>query len=602
MKGFRVLSVLILLSLLLTACGAPATPPPPVVKTVVVEGTPKVVEVVATAAPAAAEPAPKKILHLNFDLGDVPTLDPALATDVESISVSEEIYYGLTRLSGEDTVAVHPGMATKWDIAKDGKTYTFYLRTDVPWVKYDAAKDEVVQVMGCDEKPRMVTAKDFEYAILRALDPKTASDYAYLLAFVIDGAGDYNTGKSTDPTTVGVKAIDDATLEIRFKDPAAYNEMIMGVWTAYATPKWQIEGDDCTEAKTDRWVEQGNNQSYGPFALKEWVHDSNLTLIKNPFWPGNEVSPQPKLDEINWSMLDPATAFSDFEAGNLDMVVPPPAQLDRVMGDPELSKMLKITARFSTNKLNFNTKAEFVDDVRVRRALSMAIDRKSLVENVIKGGAIPAQWFCAPGLAGCPLPEKYPDLGVKSDAAEAKKLFDEYLKEKNLTPDKVELSLWYYTNSSEKAMCEAIQQMWKDTLGIDVKLVNQEFKVFLKSVLSPTDTPPIFDMGWGADYPDANNFTREVLASGGASNPAEGGGLNWKNDKFEELVKQAAIEMDPQKRTELYAEAENIASFEDAAIIPLYWRTNVWLTRPYVTRTFDKTSPQHYETWDLNPQ
>lgn len=600
-KRFQILCLLIVVIMLLTAC-APAAPAEPIIQTVVVEGTPKVVEVVATAVPAEPTAAEsRKVLKLNFDLGDVPTLDPALATDVQSIQISEEIYYGLTRLSGEDSVGVYPGLATDWEVSEDGTVYKYNLRQDVPWVRYDAKTDQVVQVMGCDEKPRMVTAKDFEYGMLRALNPETASDYAYLLAFVIDGAGEYNSGAAADSAGVGVKALDDYTLEVRFKDNAAYNNMIMGVWTAYATPKWQIEGDDCTEGKTDRWVEQGNNQSYGPFVLKEWVHDSHIIVTKNPFWPGTEISPQPKLDEIQWTMLDPAAAFSEFEAGNMDVIIAPAPQLDRVLGDPALNSMVKITPRFSTNKLNFNTKAKHVDDVRVRRALSMAIDRQSLAENVVKGGVIPASWFCAPGLAGCPLPEDYPDTGIKSNAEEAKKLLNEYLTEKNLKVEDVaaDLSLWYYTNSTEKAMCEAIQGMWRDTLGLDVQVVNQEFKVFLKSVLSPTDTPPIFDMGWGADYPDANNFTREVLSFGGASNPAAGGGLNWKNEEFEKLVVEAAAEQDAQKRTDMYARAEHIASYEDAVIVPLYWRTQVWVTRPNITRTYEKTSPQHFETWDM---
>jgi len=154
------------------------------------------------------------------------------------------------------------------DISPDGKIYTFHLRNDVPWVKWDGKK--VVKVQNCpgqDGKTtdRLVTAKDFQYGILRAIKPETGSPYAYLLAFVIEGAGEFNAGQITDTAKVGVQALDDWTLQIKFKDPAAYNASIVGLWTAMPTPQWLIEGDDCTQARSDKWIEPGFFQSYGPF-------------------------------------------------------------------------------------------------------------------------------------------------------------------------------------------------------------------------------------------------------------------------------------------------------------------------------------------------
>ncbi len=130
-----------------------------------------------------------------------------------------------------------------------------------------------------------------------------------MLAFAIDGADEYNSGEITDTAKVGVKAIDDKTLEIKFKEPAVYNANIAGMWVAHAQPSWLIDGDDCTTARGDRWTETGFNQGYGPFAMKEWMHDSNITLVKNPFWPGIESVPQAKIDEINWVMLDTGPAI-----------------------------------------------------------------------------------------------------------------------------------------------------------------------------------------------------------------------------------------------------------------------------------------------------
>ncbi len=188
----------------------------------------------------------------------------------------------------------------------------------MPWVEYDSTTGAVVTVKDCDGNDRKVTADDFEYGILRTLKPETASDYAYVLSFAIKGAADYNSGTVTDTATVGVKAVDPTTLEVTFNEPAAYNANIIGLWMANAQPKWLIEGDDCTEARGDRWTETGFFQGYGPYTLKEWIHDASITLIKNPFWPGTDAIPAAKIDEITWSMLDDVPAFAEYEAGNLD--------------------------------------------------------------------------------------------------------------------------------------------------------------------------------------------------------------------------------------------------------------------------------------------
>jgi oligopeptide transport system substrate-binding protein len=245
-----------------------------------------------------------------------------------------------------------------------------------------------------------------------------------------------------------------------------------------------------------------------------------------------------------------------------------------------------------------------VDDARVRRALSMAVDRQSLIDNVTKGGQEPAQWFSRPGLAGAPTMETHPDLGIKYDPEGAKAELQSYLDEKGVTADSLDLTLQYNTSSGHQAIAETLQQMWADTLGVNVKLVNQEFAVHLTSIKSK-DTPQIYRIGWCMDYPDANNFARENNAVNGSQNPAENGepygGFNWKNDEYEALVVEAAKETDPVKRVELYAQAEQIAMVDDAIMIPIYWYTNLDLTKPYVTRTYSSTGHEAFEKWDILP-
>ena len=143
------------------------------------------------------------------------------------------------------------------------------------------------------------------------------------MTFVIAGADDFTSGKITDTKTVGVKAVDATTLEMKFKTDAVYNLNIAGLWTAYATPSWIIDGDDCTEARSDRWIEPGFFQSYGPYTLQEWVHDSTMTIVKNPFWPGTKEIPVAKVETVQMSMLDEVPAMAEFEAGNLDAAAVP---------------------------------------------------------------------------------------------------------------------------------------------------------------------------------------------------------------------------------------------------------------------------------------
>jgi oligopeptide transport system substrate-binding protein len=607
-KLFAFGALLIIASMALAACQPAAAPTPEtIVQTVIVEG--ESVEVVVTATPGAEveeETAPVeesvKTLNLNMGPGDIPTLDPSLATDTSSVQIIDLATIGVTR-QHEETSALEPGLAETWDISEDGLTYTFHLRQDIPWVKYDSISDEVVQVLDCEGNPRMVTAHDFVYGTLRTLNPVTASDYAYVLAFAMAGAADYNTGATDDPSTVGIRAVDDYTVEMTFNEPAAYNPAIAGMWVARAEPAWLIDGDDCTEARGDRWTETGFYQTYGPYTMKEWVHDAYITMVANPFWPGQDNIPNPEIQEVTWVMLDEIPAFSEFEAGNLDAAAVPSSDIDRVKADPVLSEQLVIAPVLCTYVFGFNNEAPVVDDARVRRAMSMAVDRQSLIDNVLKGGQEPAQWFIRPGLAGAPTMESHPDLGIKFDPEGARAVLQEYLDETGQTVDQLDITLMFNTSSGHQMIAEAAQAMWAEHLGLTVNLVNQEWQVFLDTIRSQ-DAPQIYRYGWCSDYPDANNFLREVFAVGGAQNPAEGGvpvgGIHYNNPEFEELVIQAAQEQDPDARIELYAQVEELFVDTDAAIIPVYWYTRVTVTKPYVTRSFGVGGQEYIDKWDVD--
>jgi oligopeptide transport system substrate-binding protein len=605
-KWSVVFALLVIGSTLLAACAAPEVQTVVVTQVVEKAGETVIEEVVVTATPA---PPPKEmrpnVLRLNFmGPGDVPTIDPALSTDTSSVQIVDELTVGLTRLN-EVTLELEPGMAESWDASEDGLTYVFQLREGIPWVRWNGS--EVEQVLDCEGNVRTVTAHDFEYGIKRTGIPETASDYGYVLGFAIEGFNELNTAEGWADLSdeekqalidgVAAKALDDYTLEVTFTTPAVYNANIIGMWVGHAQPKWVIEGDECNDPRGDRWSEPGINQSYGPYALKDWVHDFKISIVKNPFWPDSVPSvPQPQVDEIVWTMVATSAEFAEYEAGNLDASAVPLADLDRVRADPVLSKELYIAPAGCTYYYGFNTSKPPMDNVHMRRALSHAIDRLGLVENVTKGGQEPAQWFCRPGMAACPTMDSHPDLGIKTDAEAANAELQAYMDEMGYASiDEIpEIILMYNTSEGHKRIAEAIAEMWKETLGIEVTITNQEWKVYLKTLQE--DSPQVWRLGWCLDYPDANNWTKEVMAIGGHEERS----TQWRNEVFSAMLDEAAVEPDPVKRQQMYADAEQILCYDDAAIAPIYWYTSVNVTKPYVNRTHSQHGHEAYEKWSLD--
>lgn len=606
-KRYLAISLVTIFVLFAAACApqvpatqAPATQAP---------AEPSATEVPTEAPTEPPAPAEPKILRLSGGASDYGTIDPSLATQSAEIQIAETTSLGVVR-QNETTAEIEMAMATGYEVSDDGLTYTVHIMQGVPWVHYNADSGQVEVVKDCSGNDRTVTAQDFAYGIVRTIDPATASDYAYALLPYLAGAAEFNDGTNTDPASVGVKAVDDSTIEYTFTAPAVYNLNLLGLWIAHAEPKWLIEGDDCTEAAADRWTEQEFFQGYGPFTLKEWVHDASMVLIKNPFWPGNETVPQAKIDEIQIRFLDASPALAEFDAGNLDVAGIPSEEWDRIHSDPTYADMIRPYYTLGTEWYGFNTKLAPTDDQRVRLALSLAIDRDLLVKQVVKGG-IPAQFFTNPGAAGGPKPELYPDGGVKFNPDKAKELLNAYLTEKNLKPEDLKLTLMANSTEGNQKTGEAIVGMWKDVLGVDVNFVTQERQVYL--VTRKDGKENIYRNSWVQDYPDANNFLYDVFGLNAAftavvdwpinvsSNSEEEytPGSNPNFDKFSELLQQAGNEQDAKKRMDLYAQAEQILLVDEAVVAPLYWYSDDYLIRPEIQDTVSITGYDHYEKWDI---
>jgi len=555
-------AVMLVAMLLVGACAAPAAAP-------------------ATGGEEAAAPAEAESMApvtLDTVIGtEPPSMDPSLGTDTTSVWSMRQMFMGLT--SFDENAQVVPSLATEWSVSEDGLTWTYKMRDDVHWVKLDPATGDF-------EDMGPVTANDVAYGVQRTLDPNTASDYAYVL-YIIDGGEELN---SADPTaddidalkeSLGVKAVDDYTVEFTLKEAAGYFPSITGLWVTFP------QNQEAVEAGGDKWTEPGNIVTNGPYTLEEWQHGASLRFVKNPLWPGAD---DVQIEVIQGPVLDSAsTAMSMYEANEIDMMAdpgwgPPLSDIDRVKADATLSEELFIAPRLCTYYYGFvNDKPPF-DDPLVRKAFSTAIDRQSLIDNVLKGEQRPAHSFAPPGVFGNAADnmDVAPWLVMDSYADQLAQA-QEWLAEAGYPEGEgIETTLMHNTSEDHATIAQAVQAMWAEAFPkAKITIENQEWSVYLKTLLpdSPVDEKPgIFRMGWCADYPDSNNWLNEVFNSKSGQNYAV-----FNNAEYDALVEQAAGDSDPAVREDLYAQAEKIFIDDASAIAPIYYYTYVRMYKPWLT-------------------
>jgi oligopeptide transport system substrate-binding protein len=504
-------------------------------------------------SPSAQTTGNPPTLNLNLGEGDSLTLDPAKAADAASTNVIEQLFIGLVDLDDE-TAEVRPELATSWTTSPDGAVYTFTLRSDVTW---------------SDGRP--VTAGDARYGILRSLDPETESNYAYVLAWVIENGADYNDGTITDPNLVGVTAVNTTTLRITLEEPGVHVLSILSMWMARPMPQWAIEAHG-----VPTWTEPANIVTNGPYQLTEWVHGDHILLDKDPTY---HDAANVQIEQVRMWMTDDALALAMYRAGDLDTTQVP---FSEVEDDPVLSQELRIVPRGCTYYYGFNTSKPPVDNVHMRRALSHAINRWGVVNDVVKAGQQPAQWFCPPGMVGCPTMDSHPNAGIQTNLSAAQTELQAYMAEMGYSSveEIPEITLMHNTSEGHRLIAEYIGQNWMDNLGVTVTISHTDYVDYLNLV--NTDAPQVWRMGWCLDYPDANNWGRQNFAIGGYRENA----TQWHNQEFTDLCEDAALETDPATRRDMYAEAETILCYEEAAIAPIYWYTQVGLTKPYLHRTY----------------
>ena len=483
-----------------------------------------------------------KVLNLN-NSSEPGSLHPAKAQGTHDSWILNHTFEGLTKKTEEGEIV--PAVAESWEASEDGKTMTFKLKDGLKWSNGDP-----------------ITANDFEYAWKHALNPETAADYAYQLYYLKGGAA-YNAkeGKEED---VGVTAKDDLTLEVILEEPTPYFLDLTSFYAYFPinkkvqeeNPEWALEAE--------------THVSNGPFKLTEWKHKESIKIEKNENYYDKD---QVKLDAVNFALIeDENTAWQMYENGELDLAYPLPVDKQGQLvnsGDKEFQNGPELAVYY----YNLNTKVKPFNNIKVRKALSMAIDRKMITENVAQGGQQPAYGIVPPGI-----PDATGDFQENSgnlfeeNVDEAKKLLKEGLAEEGMK-EMPDFSILFNTLDAHKKIAEAVQEMWRKNLGVEVKLENAEFQVKLDR--EKAGDFQISRAGWVGDYVDPMTFM--LWETDGAYNDAD-----WSNKEYDKYLEESKSALKPEERMPILHKAEKVL-IDEMPIIPIYFYTKPYMVKSNVT-------------------
>ena len=471
------------------------------------------------------------------------SLDPHLATQAADYSVLSALFEGLV---AEDPVDLHPvpGVAVRWEISPDGLTYTFHLRANARWSNGDP-----------------VTARDFAASYLRVLTPSLAAENASLL-YVVQGAEAFHRGQSADFASVGIAAPDARTLRITLAHPAPYFLSMLNhcVWFPVHLPT--IEKNGPAAQRGNPWARPGTLVGNGPFTLMEWRAGQRIVVARSQtYWDTAAV----RLREIDFYPFTVDAEERAFRAGQLHVTdALPPAKIDAYRRDAP--RLLRIDPLLGTYFYRLNIVRPPLNDVRVRRALALAVDRQAIVEKILRGDQLPAAAFTPPGMAGYT-----PPAGFAADFSAARRLLAEagFPGGKGLPA----LELLFNSSESHRAIAETVQETWRRELGVEVRLVNMENNSVLDA--RRTGSFQILRSSWTADFGDPQNAL--ALWTSDSGNNFTG----WADPAYDALLHRAEFATDSPQRLALLQQAE--ARLLDAApLIPVYYYTHVFLLQPSV--------------------
>ncbi len=528
--------VVVVLAALLAACGAPEPDDD-------APRSPRLPVPVEVAFDDEGRPVPDVLAEeqvLYRGNGEEPqTLDPHLAEGVPTANILRDLFEGLATTAPDGRIV--PGAAIHWDVSRDGLTYTFYLDPDAHWSNGEP-----------------VTAHDFVWSWRRVVDPETGAGYGRMLAPVVNAQQIFSGELS--PDELGVSALSDTTFQVRLEDPTPYFLGLLTHPTTYPVYRAALEEHGSAH------VRPGNLVSNGAYRLTDWQVRSRIELEMNPYFrdAGNVIIER----VVFYPFEDENTEFNRFRAGDLHWTYQVPSGQFSWLKQ-NMDEALKISPWFGTYFFSFNlTREPFEDNLPLRQALNLAIDREIITERVTRFGEMPTFNLVPPGLPDYqpPAPE-YADWTQSEREEEARRLYRQagYSESQPLT-----VELRYNTSENHRKIAIAIAAMWRQVLGVQTRLINEEFRVFLQNRAQRRVTQA-FRAGWIGDYMDAFTFL-ELYHSGHGRNDA-----GYNNPRFDRLLDRIASERIPARRRNLMVEAERML-LEDQVVLPVF----IYMTRRLV--------------------
>jgi len=547
---FSVFALLVIGSMILAACGPAATEAPvatdePAAPPVATPEPVMTEEPVDMTIPQTAAVAADPITFDGYSDTDIPTLDPQLGEDVISINYIENLFVQLVNVDLETTNIV-PEAATSWEISDDGLTYTFTVRNDIPWVKYDGAGN-VVQEADADGLARYVTAYDFEYGIKRACDPNLGSYYSGVIAPQIVGCSEVLNYEDVENIpqelidAIGVEAVDAETLVINLAFPASFFMNLATMWPMTATPQWAIEEHGA------EWIEAGNIVTSGRFVLESWEPGVSRSALRNPLFPA-DLAGSGNVDRTETNVVpDTNTGYALWLNNEVEQSGIPSEELEAHLAEfpDETVQIADLAVFYIAFRM---TKAPF-DNVHVRRAFSAAFDRDTYITEVRQGQGIAMTHFAPPGIFGAP-PIDEVGIGYDPDFARAEMEAAGYPGCEGFPT----VTLLGYSGAATLAWIEFAQAGWSEVLGCDPSLIQVEQQSFADLLattqLDDEEAPNMWTLGWGPDYGDENNWVGDVLHCDLTTR------MRRTCNETDDLIIQAREESDPDTRIALYRQIE----------------------------------------------
>lgn len=500
--------------------------------------------------PETGERLARKQVLVRGNASEPASLDPQLVQDTVGGAIVVDLFEGLTR-SGPDG-DTEPALAKSWASSDNNLTWTFHLREDGRWSDGTG-----------------VTAHDFVYSWRRAVDPEVGSNYAYY----IESAGVANAGEiiagEKSPETLGVRALDDFTFEVSLDEPITYLPDMTVHYTMFPAPRQAIEAHGAD------WTKPGNMVSNGAYLLHTWHLGEKLVAARNPYYRRDD---QTIIDRVVYVPIESASAeLQRYASGELHMTsTVPVSQMARLK--KERPDELVMAPSIATYMYTFNVNRSPFDDVRVRRALTYAIDRNIIVSYITRGEQMPAFSLTPPYVSGFDF--RQPDYATWSQPERDEAARQELAKAGYTEDHPLEFELLYNTDESHKALAIVISQMWKEKLGANVTISNLEWKTFLSEKQAGN-----FGMarhGWKGDYNEASTFLT-LLTSDSGNN--DGG---WSNPEYDQLLLDARSSEDPNP---YYVRAEEIL-WQEFPVAPVYFNTTVALVSPML-KGYPENNPRN---------